>query len=85
MVPVPTGIRLYRRLLRYGREGNTDGSLRLQVSQAAVRRAAVGGPLGWGNQGVDTKHRGRRVRQRKAGLGRHESLCVHNTSVPSHG
>ena len=43
MVPVPTGIRPYRRLLRYGREGNTGGSLRLQVSQAAVREGSRAG------------------------------------------
>ena len=38
--------------------------------------------MGWGNQGVDSKHRGRRVRQRKAGLGRQEGLCEHKCPEP---
>ena len=45
-------------------------------------RGAVGGPLGWGNQGMDTKHRGRRVRQRKAGLGRQEGACRQVAPLP---
>ena len=32
----------------------------------------------------DAKHRGRRARLRKAGLGHHEGLCVHNRAVLSH-
>ena len=40
------------------------------LSSAKCRKAAKG--------------RGRRVRLRKAGLGHHECLCVHNASILSH-
>ena len=58
-------------------------SPKLQVSPAQVRGGAAGGTLCWGHRGRDAKHRGRRVKLRKAGLGCHEGLCVHNTGVLS--
>ena len=45
---------------------------------------AAGGPLGWGHQSGDAKGKGSRARLRRAGLWRHEGLCVHSACVLSH-
>ena len=82
MAPMPTGIRPLQEppLIREGRKHDTQSS---RCPQSQRGRGADGGPLGWGHRGGDAKHRSRRVRLRKAGLGSHEGLCVHNTGVLS--